>query len=285
MSRDGAAGGTWLGRPGSGTTTDHTAGEGIRVVVIDTGLDPAAPDTHPWMAGVTGDADLAIGAGQPGVYAGHGTFIAGVVRCLAPRAEVIVRGVFKKAGATFESDLVVALDGVLASDFPDVISMSAGTCTFDATGLLGLHVFNETRLRHHKGVVLVAAAGNNSSRHPFWPAAAPWTVSVGALATNWRTRADFSNYGGWVDAYAPGQDLINAFPVGTYKYSEPPRTPEDSSMAWRAGVARHFRRRSSPDYCRARSRDGRERPRRGVRCAAAARTTTLPGVGPAVLPS
>ena len=98
-----AGGGTWLGRPDPVLATDHTAGEGIRVVVIDTGLDPAAPDTHPWMAGVTGDADLAIGAGQLGAYAGHGTFIAGVVRCLAPRAEVIVRGVFKKAGATFES--------------------------------------------------------------------------------------------------------------------------------------------------------------------------------------
>ena len=139
-------------------TTDHRAGEGIRVVVVDTGLDPTAAASHPWLSGVWGDADPAIGAGVLGAYAGHGTFIAGIVRCLAPRAEVIVRSVFHTGGATFESDLVEALDKVLQEDSPDVISMSAGAWTFDPTGLLSLNVFHETRLRHHKGVVLVAEA-------------------------------------------------------------------------------------------------------------------------------
>jgi len=213
----------------------HAAGEGIRVVVVDTGLDPAAAASHPWMAGVTGDPDPAITGGLLGPYAGHGTFIAGIVRCLAPRAEVIVRGAFDRAGATFESSLVAALDDVLVRDFPDIISMSAGTRTFDATGLLGLRMFHETRLRHHKSVVLIAAAGNDSSRQPFWPAAAPWTVSVGALASNWRNRADFSNFGGWVDVYAPGENLINAFPEGTYKYHEPPLPRPDGMFR---GMAR-----------------------------------------------
>jgi hypothetical protein len=267
-------------------TTDHRAGEGIRVVVIDTGLDPAAPDTHPWMAGVTGDADPAIGAGHLGPYAGHGTFIAGVVRCLAPRAEVIVRGVFKTAGAAFESDLVERLDDVLANDFPDVISMSAGTWTFDPTGLLGLTVFNETRLRHHKGVILVAAAGNDSSRHPFWPAAAPWTVSVGALATNWRTRADFSNFGGWVDVYAPGQDLINAFPVGTYKYHEPPLPPDGQFHGMARWSGTSFSTPVVAGLIAARmSRTGENGRDAASAVLAAARLTTLPGVGAAVLPS
>jgi Subtilase family len=209
--------------PDPGPTADRAAGEGVRVVVVDTGLDPKAAETHSWMAGVTGDDDLAIHSPDLGPYAGHGTFIAGVVRSVAPRAEVIVRRVFDQVGATFESDLVRTLDDVLEKDYPDVISMSAGCWTFDATGLLGLRVFYETRLRHHKGVVLVTAAGNDGDRRPFWPAAAPWTVSVGALATNYRGRASFSNFGGWVDVYAPGQDLVNAFPVGTYAYNEPPR--------------------------------------------------------------
>src|SRR2546430_283778 len=214
--------------PDPGVTSDCAAGEGIRVVVVDTGLDPDSVTTHRWMARVTGETDLAVPPGPSeqrplGPYAGHGTFIAGVIRSVAPRAEVIVKRILFKAGATYESSLVQALDRVLEDDFPDVISMSAGTWTFDPTGLLGLTVFNETGLGHHKGVVLGAAAGNDNSRRSFWPAAAPWTISVGALSHDWRRRAQFSNFGRWVDVYAPGENLVNAFPVGTYTYREQSR--------------------------------------------------------------
>jgi subtilisin family serine protease len=199
--------------------------------VVDTGLDPDAASTHLWMRGVTGEPDPAIQPPSLLPYAGHGTFIAGLVRSVAPRAEVIVRAIFSQVGAIFESDLVVALDRVLHLDSPDVISMSAGTWTFDPTGLLGLEVFAENRLRHHKGIAVVVAAGNDGDRRYFWPAAAPWTVSVGALAADWRSRAHFSNFGGWVDVYAPGENLVNAYPTGTYAYQEPPHAPGKADFA------------------------------------------------------
>jgi subtilisin family serine protease len=268
-------------------TRDHAAGEGVRVVVIDTGLDPESPDRHPWMTGVSGDPDPAIGAGVLGAYAGHGTFIAGVVRSVAPQAEVIVRSAFRRAGAVFESDLVEALDWVLANDAPDIISMSAGCWTFDATGPLGLHAFNETRLRHHKGVVLVAAAGNDASRQPFWPAAAPWTVSVGALAGNWRTRADFSNFGGWVDVYAPGENLINAFPRGVYTYTEPPLPRPDGhfdGMARWSGTSFSTPIVSGLIAARMSQTGENGRDAAAALLAQARASSFLPGVGAALLP-
>lgn len=211
--------------PYPGYTSDRGAGDGVKVVVVDTGYDKLATARSSWLRGVDGEDDYAITGDNLRHYAGHGTFIAGVIRSVAPLAEVRVKKVFEFGGAATESDLVKALDEVLECDHPDIISMSAGTYAYDASGPLTFPVFNERRLRQHKGVVMVVAAGNDDVRTPFWPAAAPYTVSVGALGTHWKGKAGFSNHGGWVDVYAPGQDLVNAFPVGTYTYREPPHVP------------------------------------------------------------
>ncbi len=100
-----------------------------------------------------------------------------------------------------------------------------------------LAAFWEHRLRHHKGIALVAAAGNNGSRQPFWPAAFPWALGVGALTRTGSERASWSNHGGWVDVLAPGEDVVNAFPDGTYRYLDGSRAEFRHRMARWSGTS------------------------------------------------
>ncbi|RZU10979.1 subtilase family protein [Kribbella rubisoli] len=208
-------------------------GSGVKVVVLDVGWSDA-PAAY-WLNGVTGDPENAFdGSGRIRPYAGHGTFIAGVMRAIARNVEIVVKSYFTSAGAMWEFDLAAALDEVLDLA-PDIISLSAGTRTRFDLPALGLDVFIQTRLNRVNGLTLVAAAGNESSRDFFWPAAFPEAVGVGALAENGRDRASFSNFGGWVDVYAPGENLVNAFLTGDYECTEPPNTGQLRSFA---GMAR-----------------------------------------------
>lgn len=204
-------------RPGDG-------GSGVSICVVDTGLVAETIDGRPWLAGVTGDEEKlpADAAGQVTIppYGGHGTFIAGVTRCVAPGADVHVLGEFRLAGVTLESSLVLALERAWCFS-PDIISLSAGGNTRGDLAPLALSVLLE-RYRQRKGTLIVAAAGNNGERRPFWPAAFTDVLAVGALDSSGRRRAPWSGFGSWVDVYAPGTDLVNAFASGVYTYTEPP---------------------------------------------------------------
>ncbi|MCS0599681.1 S8/S53 family peptidase [Streptomyces sp. LP11] len=191
--------------------------DAVRVLVVDTGLvhDHTA---YPPLTRTTGDVQLAE-TDEEGVlhqYVGHGTFIAGILAAVAPDAAVTVRGTLNDAGAVLESEFGARLfEAVDKGGWPDLISLSAGTPAESTTGLLGLDAFmRELRARR---TLLVAAAGNNGSDIPFWPAAytalpeyADSVLSVGALRADGEAEACFSNHGPWVRAYAPGERLVSA---------------------------------------------------------------------------
>jgi hypothetical protein len=192
------------------------SGAGVRIYVADTGLLPDA-QSHPWLAGVHGAEDPlspSLTGGQLKPYTGHGTFVAGVLRCIAPAAEIYVGDVFNTGGSALEADFVTDLQKALHRG-TDIFHLSCASTTRKSRPLLSFWTWLE-QLEQHKGIVCVAPAGNSATRRPHWPGASPEVASVGALAADWRSRASFSNYGGWVDAYAPGRNLVNAYASGPF---------------------------------------------------------------------
>ncbi|HEX9041776.1 MAG TPA: S8/S53 family peptidase [Trebonia sp.] len=199
-------------------------GEGVSVSIVDTGLLPGTATTaHSWLAGVTGTLEDPYYPGTRQIlpYAGHGTFVAGCLRCMAPKAEVLVVQGFDSGTGKFESDLEPVLEAAL-DPAPDIFVFTFVSATRKDLSLKTFDDLYDRRIRHILGLVVIVPAGNDGTSRQMWPAAYPWTVSVGALSASWRHRAHFSNYGAWVDVYTPGEDLINAFAVGDYVCTEPP---------------------------------------------------------------
>ena len=153
-------------------------------------------------------------------YAGHGTFVAGVLRCMAPKASVFVERAFDIAGADYETNLASSLEDALDRD-PDILVFTFTSATHRDQSL---HTFDDCT----KGASAASRA---------WSCSRPRATTgrharCGRPPTRGDRRrrpgrelagpGDFSNYGRWVDVYAPGEDLINAFPEGTYVCNEPP---------------------------------------------------------------
>ena len=201
-------------------------GEGVSVVIVDTGLIPQVAADHPWLAGVDGAEENPYATdGTIVPYGGHGTFVAGILRSVAPKATVFVERAFDIAGADYETRLASSLADALGRD-PDIMVFTFTAATHRESSLHTFDDFYERRLRHRKGLVVLAPVGNDNWSNRMWPAAHQGVIAVGALAANWRDRAWFTNYGRWVDVYAPGENLVNAFPEGTYVCSEPPNAGE-----------------------------------------------------------
>ncbi|GAA1573444.1 hypothetical protein GCM10009789_28670 [Kribbella sancticallisti] len=200
-------------------------GRDVMVGVVDDGLVKSTAEMWSWMAGVSGDADNPIADGKIKPYACHGTFVAGCVRCVAPKAKVHVKKAVyidcrPYAGMAYEHEIIQKMSDLMDCGADVIVCEFDGFTRFHRP-MVTFNVFYDKRLRH-LNVVVVAPAGNDTTYKPTFPAAYSWVIGVGALSADGNCRASFSNYGGWVDVYAPGEDLVNAFTVGEYECIEEP---------------------------------------------------------------
>ncbi|GAB2603652.1 S8/S53 family peptidase [Kribbella endophytica] len=263
-------------------------GRGVLVGVVDGGLVEATTHQWPWMEGVYGDPDPAALPGNPiGAYSCHGTFVAGCVRTTAPKAEVCVKRAKEidwrlYGGMAYEYEIIQRMSDLLDLG-ADII-----VCEFDGATRhhLPLHTFDafyRTRLRH-LNVTVLAPAGNDETHLPTFPAAYTWTIGVGALSADGNTRAHFSNYGHWVDVYAPGEELVNAFGTGKYKCEEEPYEERNfAGLANWSGTS--FSTPLVAGMIAARmSGTGENAPTAAAAVLAFAGTQAAPGIGPVLHP-
>ena len=199
------------------------AGLGVTVIVLDSGRCKQVVRDHDWLDGVSGTTEKPAEVGP--VYEGHGTFIAGIVRSMAPKADVEIRSFGYKHGSLLESSLAPKLSDAL-DDQPDIINMSAGVMTRNHQPPIALQVVCERLADPACTTKLVAAAGNDKSTDDFYPASFEEVVSVGALDGT-KKLAGYSNHGPNVRVYAQGSGMVNAYPRGRHYYEEPPHKNGD----------------------------------------------------------
>jgi subtilisin family serine protease len=155
-------------------------------------------------------SSVAILDGGPYAAFGHGTMTTGLVHLVAPKAKILPLKAFTSNGTGYLSNIVAALYYAV-QHHANVVNMSFDVSTPSAALNQAVSYANQS------GVVLVAAAGNENTSAPVYPAAFNGNVMGIASTTDWDARSSFSNYGNndvWIAA--PGEYIITTFPGGSY---------------------------------------------------------------------
>ena len=161
-------------------------------------------------AAILDQSSAAILDGGPYSAFGHGTMTTGLVHLVAPKAQILPLKAFTSDGTGYLSNIIAALYYAVQHN-ANVVNMSFDVSTPSQALSQAVSYANQ------KGVILVAAAGNESTTAPVYPAAFNGNVMGIASTTDWDARSSFSNYGRtdvWIAA--PGEYVISTFPGGTY---------------------------------------------------------------------
>lgn len=141
---------------------------------------------------------------------GHGTMVAGVVHLVAPGTMIMPLKAFHADGTGYLSDVIRAIYFAVRNG-ADVLNMSFSFSS--SSNELNAAITQANK----RGVISVAAAGNNGRQTTVYPAAYTGMVMGVASTSNNDTQSTFTNYGqGLVWVAAPGEAVVTLFPYGTY---------------------------------------------------------------------
>jgi subtilisin family serine protease len=195
-----------------------TKGAGVIVAVLDTGVQLNHPRLVPRIVPggidlIDGDSDPAdapdgVDSDRDGVIdeaVGHGTFVAGMVLSVAPKASILPIRVLDSDGYGTAFALARGIE-TARNAHAKVINMSLGMSI--PSGVVDKLI---ERFKN-EDIVFVASAGNADSDSQQFPARDSYVIGTAATDSA-DMKTDFSNFGSWVDVSAPGEGLISYFPT------------------------------------------------------------------------
>jgi subtilisin family serine protease len=195
------------------------AGAGVRVAVIDTGIDY----NHPDLAAVyAGGYDFVNNDPDPYDDQYHGTHCAGTIAAslngfgvvgVAPEASLYGLKVLSSTGSGSYSYVISALDWCVANQI-QVASLSLGS-----SGDPGSQVRDAFNRAYNAGIVVVSSAGNSGAGTDTvgYPAKYDSVIAVGST-TQSDSRSSFSSTGPAVEVAAPGSSILSTYPGNSYAY-------------------------------------------------------------------
>jgi len=213
-------------------------GKGIRLAIIDTGVDPTIKEVKSqiaiWKNFLDRSSPMGSGGKFPYDWGGHGTSIATVVSQIAPDVEMMIVKVFDQE-TMFQAPftqwnvyLIAAGINWAVQNGADVISLSI------AMRLDSKEVRNATEYCWRQNTTLISAAGNvedkKSELHAYYPASYPWSIGVGGIEKKdgklkvW----EHSARGYFIDVVAPAVEILVESPSYLDKRSLPTRVSGNS---------------------------------------------------------
>lgn len=196
-------------------------GTGVRVAVIDTGIDMDHPDLKATIKGGFNAIAPTKKYRNPSNFDddnGHGTHCAGVIGAqdndigvigVAPEAWLYGVKVLDDTGSGYTSDCVEGIQWCVDNGM-QVISMSWGSMN----NFQVLH--DACDAAWNVGCLMVAAAGAEGVEYPdMYPAGYSSVMAVSATDQN-DTIASFSNYGAEIELAAPGVSIYSTYKNGGY---------------------------------------------------------------------
>ena len=209
----------WGGAPNATTLIAGQGGAGIKVAVIDTGIDCGHQDLA---GGCVYGANFVNGS-QPFDDNGHGTHVGGIIAArqngvgvigVAPEATVYAVKVMDSAGSGSWSSVAMGIDWAVRNGM-HVINMSLGATTGSQA------VADAVARAEAAGVLVVASAGNSGCCNTVgYPAAYDGVLAVAAVDSI-EMRAGFSSTGPQVDIAAPGVGIRSSVPTGSCSLCDP----------------------------------------------------------------